>query len=137
MQHWKINQRIFDALGTKKDILGVHIDNNKIIKKYDNLVNVIQQQFYDLDNIFIPAKSYCVALVYATELTKDFGGSVLDYLNDSELLLNDIYFVPYNKTPDVYNYFLTNTAWQSSPMSDRIRQYYREEIHLEGMINEI
>jgi hypothetical protein len=101
-----------------------------------DLIQAIQQQFHDLENIFIPAKSYCVALVYASELTKDFGGSITDYLLDPELLLNDIYYETYQIKPAVYNYFLTNTDWQQSPMAERVRNYYRQEIHLEGFKHE-
>ena len=136
MLNWKINQKIFDALGTKTDILGVHIPIDKVKPVSGDLIQAIQQQFYDLENIFIPAKSYCVALVYASELTKDFGGSITDYLMDPELLLNDVHYEPYNARPDVYNYFLSNATWQQSPMTDRVKNYYRQEIHLEGFNHE-
>lgn len=133
MLSWKVNQKIFDALGTKTDILGVHIPASQIKTVQGDLVSAIEQQFYDLENIFVPAKSYCVALVYALELTKDYGGTVLDYLNDAELLLNDIYFKPYHADKPVYDYFLEHTDWQQSPMAQRIRDYYAKEIHLEGL----
>jgi len=132
MLNWKINQKIFEALGTKTDILGIHIPADKVKPVTGDLIQAIQEQFYDLENIFVPAKSYCVALVYASELTKDFGGRMTDYLIDTELLLNDIHYEHYNIRPEVYNYFLTNTAWQQSPMADRVRKYYQQEIHLEG-----
>lgn len=133
MQNWKVNQRIFEFLGEKKDILGVHIPGDKIKVVTGDLITAIQKQFYDMEYVSVPAKSYCVALVYAVELTKDFGGSVLDYLGDAELLLNDIHFVPYSQAKDVYDYFLVNTEWQSSPMADRVKEYYRQEILLEGV----
>lgn len=133
MLDWKVNQKIFEAIGVKTDILGVHIPADKIKPSEGNLIESIQQQFYDLENIFLPAKSYCVALVYATELTKDYGGSMTDYLNDAELLLNDIYFKPYLLDKLVYDHFLTHTSWQQSPMAERVRGYYRKEIHLEGL----
>lgn len=132
MLSWKVNQKIFEALGTKTDILGVHIPFDKVKPVTGDLACAIQEQFYDLENIFIPAKSYCVALVYASELTKDFGGNITDYLLDPELLLNDIHYEPYNVRPDVYDYFLINTDWQQSPMAARVRNYYQQEIHLEG-----
>lgn len=133
MLDWKVNQKIFDALGTKTDVLGVHIPMSRVKNVDGDLVSAIEQQFYDLENIFVPAKSYCVALVYATELTKDYGGSMLDYLNDPDLLPGDIYYCAYNKNPAVYDHFLQNTSWQSSPMADRVRDYYRKEVHLEGL----
>lgn len=136
MLPWKINQKIFDALGTKNDILGVHIPHDRIRYVDGNQINVIKIQFFDLEYIYLPAKSYCVALVYACELVKDYGGSMIDYLSDSELLLNDIHFVPYNKDPATYDYFIYNTDWHNSPMTNRIKEYYRKEVHLEGLNNE-
>ena len=133
MLDWKVNQKIFEAIGTKTDILGVHIPASQIKPVQGNLVDAIEQQFFDLENIFVPAKSYCVALVYAGELAKDYGGSMLDYLRDPELLTNDIYYCSYDKDPLVYDYFLSKTNWQYSPMAERVKDYYRKEIHLEGL----
>lgn len=135
MQDWKINQRVFDAIGVKNDILGVHIPKDKIFYSNKDLIKDIENQFNDLDNIFLPAKSYCVALVYAYELAKDYGGSVIEYLSDDELLLNDIYFVSYKKDTETYDYFLKDISWMQSPMANRIKEYYRKEIHLEGIEN--
>lgn len=136
MQDWKINQLIFEAIGIKDDILGVHISNDKILHSKTNLIETIDKQFYDLEYIFLPAKSYCVALVYAVELSKDFGGNPVDYLKDQTLLLNDIYFVPYDQDPSTYDIFLNKTFWKNSPMAEKIKKYYNKEIHLEGLINE-
>ena len=136
MQNWKINQQIFEAIGIKNDILGVHIPQDNIFYSNENLIETIMNQFSDLKNIFIPAKSYCVALVYADELMKDYGGNVIDYLSDQELILNDIHFVTYDKNKETYDYFLKNDSWKSTPMAQRIKEYYKKEIHLEGIEND-
>lgn len=133
MLDWKINQQVFNLIGTKTDVIGVHISHDNVKHIEGDQVSAIQEQFQDLVNIFIPAKSYCVALVYAHELARDYGGTVVDYLSDSELLLNDKYFVPYTVDPTTYNYFIKNTEWQSTPMAVKIKDYYRKEIHLEGI----
>lgn len=136
MQDWKINQKIFDAIGIKQDILGVHISDEYILHvDHADLIPCINKQFENLVDIYIPAKSYCVALVYAAELTKDYGGSMIDYLSDQQLLFNDLHFVPYTQDQNTYDYFMQHTHWIQSPMADKIREYYRKEIHLEG-INE-
>jgi hypothetical protein len=137
MKEWKVNQRIFQSLGVKTDILGVHIPADKIEHVSGNQIPVVEIQFYDTEHIYLPAKSYCVALVYATELAKDFGGSVTDYLNDIELLPDDKYYVPYYKDETTYDYFLYNDSWITSPMADKIRQYYQQEVHLVGFNNGI
>lgn len=135
MLEWKVNQKIFDAIGTKTDLLGVHIPTDKIVHVTDDLITTIIKQFDDLEYIYVPAKSYCVALVYAHELVKDYGGTMIDYLSDNELLLNDIYFVPYNKDANTYNYFIEHAEWVDSPMAMRIKEYYLKEVHLEGLEN--
>jgi len=131
--NWKVNQKIFKALGTKTDILGVHIPSDKIKA---GGIDYITKQFYDLEYIYLPAKSYCVALVYATELAKDFGGEPIDYLGDEELLVDDIHYVPYYNDPDTYHTLLQDTSWHNSPMAERIKDYYRKEMLLEGFKND-
>jgi hypothetical protein len=132
MIDWKINQQIFKALGVKTDILGVDIPAGEIRPVIGPLYRAVVAQFYDLENIYVPAKSYCVAVVYATELVKDFGGSAIDYLNDAELLPDDRYYVPYNEDKYTYDSLLKDTAWIDSPMYTRIKDYYKKEILLEG-----
>jgi hypothetical protein len=135
MLDWKINQKIFEALGTKNDILGVHIPLDRIKVVDGNQIHYVNIQFYDLEYVYLPAKSYCVALVYAAELTKDFGGTMIDYLSDKELLLNDIYFVPYTEDSSTYDYFIYRDEWQTSPMAAKIKDYYKKEIYLEDINN--
>lgn len=132
MLPWKINQKIYSALAEKKDLLGIHISQDKIRTVKGDLIAAINRQFYDCENIWIPAKSYCVALVYANELTKDYGGQIVTYLNDPELLPQDQYFCCYQDSPIVYDWFLVNTHWHSSPMTELIKKHYCKEIHLEG-----
>jgi hypothetical protein len=133
MTDWKINQQIFKMIGIKTDVLNHHISADCILPVVEPLDQAIRKQFYDMVYIFIPAKSYCVALVYAFQLAKDFGGLPVDYLKDPNLLLDDIYFVPYDKDPDTYDIFLKDLFWLTTPMSVKIKEYYNKEIHLEGL----
>ena len=41
MQNWKINQQIFEAIGIKNDILGVHIPQDNIFYSNENLIETI------------------------------------------------------------------------------------------------
>lgn len=132
MLPWKINQKIYSALADKKDLLGIHIASDKLRTVQGDLISAINRQFYDCDFFWIPAKSYCVALVYAVELAKDFGGLPQGYLNDSELLPEDQYFSCYDHNPTVYDWFLIRSHWHQAPMTELIKQYYRKEVHLEG-----
>jgi hypothetical protein len=129
--NWKVNQKIFNALGIKNDILGVDVSADKI-----KTGNNILAQFYDMEYVYVPAKSYCVALVYATELAKDFGGNPVDYLADEDFLADDIYYVPYYQDPATYHRLLQDATWHTSPMADKIREYYKKEMLLEGFKHE-
>lgn len=131
MVDWKINQQIFKLLGRKTDILGEHIHDVK-----SGGAELIDHQFYDMETIWVPAKSYCVALVYAHELANDFGGTPAEYLRDPELLVDDKYYVPYDADSETYDKFLKDMTWINSPMADKIRDFYRQEIHLEGFQHE-
>jgi hypothetical protein len=133
MTDWKINQQIFKMIGTKTDILNHHISADFIKPVNGPLAEAIRKQFYDMVYIFIPAKSYCVALVYAFQLAKDFGGMPIEYLKDADLLLDDVYYVPYDKDPSTYDIFLKDLFWLTTPMAVKIKEYYNKEIHLEGL----
>lgn len=135
MQDWKINQKIFRALGVKNDLLGIDIPDHKIKTVTEDLITAIDRQFSDCEYLWIPAKSYCVALVYARELVNDYGGTLQQYLDDPELLQDDCHYRRYRHTPDVYDYFINDTAWYHKPMAELIKQYYRKEIQLYGLFS--
>ena len=137
MQDWKINQKIYRSLAVKQDIIGVHIPIDIIKSVNGSLTAAITQQFYDLKYIWIPAKSYCVALIYAYHLSKDYGGNITDYLDDSELLIDDQYFVRYSDDKDTYDAMLLNVEYFiHSPMADKIFNYYKKEIRLDDFNQE-
>ena len=133
---WKVNQQIYKLLAIKTDVLGVDISTNCICEVEGPLLIAIVKQFYNTDTIYIPAKSYCVAIVYATELSKDFGGRPIDYLNDPKLLLDDIYYKTYDQDSEIYSILLNTKYWVDTPMAHRIRDYYRKEMLLEGFNHE-
>jgi hypothetical protein len=133
MQDWKINQKIYQSLAVKQDILGEHISNDIIRFDNSDLICSIKKQFNDLDIIWLPAKSYCVALVFAYYLSKEYGDTIASYLNDDQLLLDDMYFVPYFKNKKVYDALIAEIeSLITTPMAMKIYNYYRKEIHLEG-----
>lgn len=88
--------------------------------------------FFNRDEIlYYPSKSYSVAYIYATELSKYYGGSVIDYLNDPNLLYgNDDYYVTYNNdTYGCYDTLIrevgeydTENGWVPETL-----KYFREE----------
>ena len=83
-----------------------------------------------VDEWIYPAKSYVVAICYATWIAQDFNEDFHDLLNDPELLAgNDPYFVPYEE--DKYTYDLIIEAigeFDMTGMVPDIYEYYKEEI---------
>lgn len=77
-----------------------------------------------------PAKSYLVAMAYASWLVEDFNEDYYEMLNDPGLLYgNDPYFKTYNEDPNTYDK-LIEMYGVSIPMVNiiiDIKQYYLDE----------
>ncbi len=58
-------------------------------------------------DLIYPAKSYCVAIIYALLLEEYFGEDFYHTLNDPELFQNtDQYFLPYSQNKEIYDQVL-------------------------------
>lgn len=69
-----------------------HVVSDEIV---ENALNYLQ---YRSEIAVYPAKSYIVAIIYATLLNKEYGEDFYDVLNDPMLLNGqDEYFVPYEE----------------------------------------
>jgi len=111
MQEWKLRQKIYHATNSVNDLLDdveAHEGRRVYERSYSDpseQVAAIKRYFtgevWDLE---YPTKSYVVALVYASLLSKHFGEDVISALDDPELLFgNDKWFVTYNKSKAVYD----------------------------------
>lgn len=83
--------------------------------------------------VMFPAKSYNVAVIYATLLVHHFGGLVEEYLDDPSLLLNDRYFKPYSERKVEYDWLIAkygdyNTLICSEILSvQKTIEYFNQE----------
>lgn len=86
-----------------------------------------------VDEWVYPAKSYFVAICYATWISYDFGEDFYDLLNDPLLLAgNDPYFKTYQDDSETYNAIidqieLPDPLAQTGMVPD-VRSYYEEEM---------
>ena len=67
------------------------------------LVKMIVHFFKTESLLIYPAKSYFVAIVYAYCLEKYFNENFYSVLDDPELLIDDMYFIPYSRHRYIYN----------------------------------
>lgn len=125
MQEWKIKQQLYHRL--RKN----HPDDLKwvTIEESDDIVNDAIRYFNEKDVGWIyPAKSYMVAICYATWIAEDYGEDFYDVLSDPELLPLDSYFVPYKEDSDTYNSILKNVNIEMKGMVPDVRGYYDAEL---------
>lgn len=125
MQEWKIKQQLYHRL--RKN----HPDDLKwvTIEESDDIVNDAIRYFNEKDVGWIyPAKSYMVAICYATWIAEDYGEDFYDVLSDPELLPLDSYFVPYKEDSDTYNSILKNVNIEMKGMVPDVRGYYDSEL---------
>lgn len=81
-----------------------------------------------------PAKSYLVAMAYASWLSKDFNEDYYELLDDPDLLYgNDPHFKPYGEDKDTYDKLieLYSTDIPMVNIMVDIKQYYFDEFMIE------
>lgn len=129
MDEHKIRQELYHRLNRQ------HSDdlNQFDIEISDDIVGVALSYLRQRDIGWVyPGKSYAVGLLYAVWLSREFGGEMLDYLDDPDLLYNnDPYFVPYSQDAATYHAILD--AWdgdEQQGMVPDIRSYFEQEFML-------
>jgi hypothetical protein len=127
MKEWKMRQEYFHMINKEYSD-----DLNKVkINLSDNIVDNAVRHFNEyVDEWIYPAKSYAVAICYASWIAEDFDEDFYEVLNDPELLAgNDPYFVPYEEDKYTYDEIIDVVLpLQMEGMVPDIREYYEEEI---------
>jgi len=88
--------------------------------------------------LIYPAKSYAVAVIYATKLHEVYGFDIQESLDDPDLFMgHDQYFVPYSQDPDTYEKILAavNTLpnWLETGWSPQTVRYFYLECTEQGL----
>jgi len=127
MKDWKARQAAFHTTATEfRDDL-----NEVDILISDDIVDDAVLHFNEkVDEWIYPAKSYVVAICYATWLSEDYGEDFYEVLDDPDLLFgNDPYFVPYSDDEGTYNAILEAIDFdRNAGMVPDIYEYYKEEM---------
>ena len=109
------------------------------VRTYDSdeaLIKEIVYFFINGSELIYPAKSYFVALVYAKLLEKYFGVDFYTVLEDKELLPDDIFFVTYNNSREIYDSVLKIIG---NPLdyeaAEKTKKYFYQEFMVDGANN--
>lgn len=130
MKEWKIAQDVFHRLNRN------HEDDLKkvdITFSDETVADAILHFNRKVDYWIYPAKSYFVAICYASWISEDFGEDFYGVLSDPELLAgNDPYFIPYEKDMETYNRILEviRLPLPMYGMVPDVRKYYESEFEL-------
>ena len=105
MKDYKIRQILYNRLNPHDDLIGEKI----IIKSNREDIIKLGALYFkqNLDQLYFPAKSYSVAIIYSFLLSNHFGEDFFSSLDDPDLLGgNDRYFVTYNQDKQTYDLIL-------------------------------
>ncbi len=130
MKEWKIAQDVFHRLNRHHED---DLKNVDITFSDETVADAILHFNRKVDHWIYPAKSYFVAICYASWVSEDFGEDFYDVLSDPELLAgNDPYFIPYEKDMETYNRILEAIALPipMCGMVPDVRKYYEFEFEL-------
>ncbi len=133
MKDWQVRQEMYHRLSGEFDDdlsnFDIKIRPDTIAEDCVDYINKPSE----ITGWMYPAKSYIVALVYASNIAKDFNEDVYELLRDPELLHgNDPYYVTYDEGKVIYDY-LINMFGLPLPITGvvpDITEYYREEFML-------
>lgn len=127
MQEWKIKQEIYHRLNHE-----YRDDLNNVEIVTSNEYNDIIRHFHEkVDQWIYPAKSYFVAVCYASWIAEDYNEDLIELLKDPMLLAgNDPYFKTYDEDPGTYDKILRDIELplKMTGMVPDVKEYYDEEI---------
>lgn len=127
MQEWKIKQEIYHRLNHE-----YRDDLNKVdIVMSDDYNDIILHFHEKVDQWIYPAKSYFVAVCYASWIAEDYNEDLIELLKDPMLLAgNDPYFKTYEEDQETYDKILRDIELplKMTGMVPDVKEYYDEEI---------
>lgn len=132
---YKDYQRLYESL------VSDHPDdfaNMEIVESPELVENALHYFREATFPLIYPAKSYAVAIIYATKLHEVYGHDVRETLDDADLFLgHDHYFVPYSQDPATYDAILARLDhfpnWLESGWAPQTVRYFYLECTEEGI----
>jgi hypothetical protein len=130
-KEWKVLQEIYHRMTEEHSDASENFD---MLYRPDTIIKDCKRYIDTKDLIwFYPAKSYIVAICYASWLAQDFDEDFYSLLNDPDLLYgNDPYFITYNNSVDMYDKVI-KLLGAPNPLGGvvpDIRCYYENEFML-------
>lgn len=114
MKQWHLRHQIFHKIFKDMD-LGDDLSKETIIIEDSPQMIVKRALMYpttQTKELYYPGKSYCVAIVFAKLLEKNFDEDFYNALDDELLLYkNDPYFVRYSEAKDIYDAIIKDFPW--------------------------
>ena len=130
MEDWKIASQVYHLINKH------HTDDlNRVdITWTDDTVKWAVKHFNDyIDEWVYPAKSYFVAICYASWLSEDFDENFFELLDDKYLLAdNDPHFVQYSLDVTTYENIIKQITFplKMTGMVPDVRKYYEDEFKI-------
>lgn len=136
MKEYQMYQQLYNSMVTEhSDAFDESVEIVEAEEIVDNAMVYFTQATFPL---IYPAKSYGVAIVYATLIEQLYGYPLRETLNDPELFCGqDPYFVPYAENPEAYEAILKRLEgmpnWLDSGWVPQTRKYFALECTETGL----
>lgn len=139
MKDWKIRSKIYHAMTATFDD---DLSKEEIIENFDKeeiVRRALQYPIKQTKELYYPAKSYAVAVIFAHLLEKEFNEDFYESLSDPNLLFeNDPYFKPYedyhveiyNRIIDKFPFYLFKDPSLGSENFQKTVSYFYKEMLL-------
>lgn len=126
MKEWKVRQEVYRRLNKPKSD---DLNKVEIVWRPETIVDDALMHWNEtVDEWIYPAKSYFVAICYATWIADDFQEDFYEVLDDPDLLPDDPYFVPYSEAQETYDEILAEVEFTDGGMVTDVLKYYDEEM---------
>lgn len=116
MKEWQIRNQTFKMLFSETD-LGDRLENEIVVEEFSReqiIQKAIDYPTSTAVELYYPAKSYAVAIIFALLLKKEFGEDVYFSLSDADLLNgDDPYFKTYPEAKEIYDEILAKFPLES------------------------
>jgi hypothetical protein len=129
MKEWQIRNQTFKMLFSDTD-LGDRLENEVIVEQYlpeQIIEKALEYPRSDAQELYYPAKSYAVAIIFALLLKQEFKEDIYVALSDPYLLNgDDPYFKTYVESKDIYDAILARFPMDCVLKPDQYSQNFQK-----------
>ena len=125
MKEWQIRHKIFHQVFKGTD-LGDDLSKETIIEDFSKekiIKKALEYPLIQTRELYYPAKSYAVGIIFAKLLEHYFEEDFLECLNNDKLLYeNDPYFVVYSKDKETYDEIIKSFPFELLAKKEKCSQ---------------